>query len=112
MTRMQNSNNRKKSGKKPHAFPPQLQRKLALLFLIVLAVFLFLAIRLISIVRNNNVSYERKILSQRSYDSVERPFKRGQITDVNGTVLADSELVYNVIVDAYQINDGTDYQTG
>jgi len=112
MTRMQNSNNRKKSGKKPHAFPPQMQRKLALLFLIVLAVFLFLAIRLISIVRNNNVSYERKILSQRSYDSVELPFKRGQITDVNGTVLADSELVYNVIVDAYQINDGTDDQTG
>ena len=58
-----------------------------------------LAIRLILIQRDNGRSYTMQVLSQQAYDNKSLPYKRGRITDAKGTVLADSQLVYNVIVD-------------
>lgn len=49
--------------------------------------------------RDNQNTYQKKILSQQRYDSKTLPFKRGSILDVNGTILAASEKVYNVILD-------------
>ena len=43
--------------------------------------------------------YEKKVLSMQSYDSVTIPYQRGDIVDRNGTVLATSVAVYNVILD-------------
>lgn len=43
--------------------------------------------------------YEKKVLSMQSYDSVTIPYQRGDIVDRNGTVLATSVAVYNVIMD-------------
>ena len=43
--------------------------------------------------------YEKKVLSMQSYDSVTIPYQRGDIIDRNGTVLATSVAVYNVILD-------------
>ena len=43
--------------------------------------------------------YEKKVLSMQSYDSVTIPYQRGDIVDCNGTVLATSVAVYNVILD-------------
>jgi len=43
--------------------------------------------------------YEKKVLSMQSYDSVTIPYQRGDIVDKNGTVLATSVAVYNVILD-------------
>ena len=37
------------------------------------------------------------------YDSRNIPFKRGDITDRNGTVLATSEKVYNLVLDPYVV---------
>ena len=43
--------------------------------------------------------YEKKVLSLQSYDSKTIPYQRGDIVDRNGTVMATSVAVYNVILD-------------
>ncbi|MBO4872318.1 MAG: hypothetical protein J5496_02765 [Lachnospiraceae bacterium] len=49
--------------------------------------------------RNNGDEYQKLILSQQSYSSSTIPFKRGNIVDTKGTLLAYSEEVYNLILD-------------
>ena len=73
--------------------------KLAVMMLIILAAFGGLSVRLYVITRDNRTDYEKRILSQQRYDSKTLPFKRGTITDRNGTILAASEKVYNVVLD-------------
>lgn len=75
-----------------------MQKKLAILFGLVLLAFVGLSVRLVYINRDQN-TYQKKILSQQRYDSKTIPFKRGNIEDANGTLLAISEKVYNVVVD-------------
>lgn len=55
--------------------------------------------RLMYIEYTSGDKYEKKVLSLQSYDSVTLPFQRGDIVDTNGTVLATSVAVYNVILD-------------
>ncbi len=73
--------------------------KLAVMMLIILLAFAGLGGRLYVLARDNQNTYQKKILSQQRYDSKTLPFKRGSILDVNGTILAASEKVYNVILD-------------
>lgn len=96
----------------PRRFNHKMQAKLVVLFIAVLLAFAVLILRLFMINRNNGNEYKKQVLSQRSYDSREIPYKRGSITDRNGTVLATSELIYNVIVDAYQMNNGPQNDEG
>lgn len=64
-----------------------------------------LSIRLILINRDKGNDYKKQVLSQLEYDSVTIPFKRGEILDANGTVLAISNKVYNVILDTKVLMD-------
>ncbi len=73
--------------------------KLAVMMIIILLAFAGLGVRLYVISRDHQDNYQKKILSQQRYDSTTLPFKRGTITDANGTILAVSEKVYNVILD-------------
>ena len=73
--------------------------KLAVMMLIILLAFAGLGGRLYVIARDNQNDYQKKILSQQRYDSMTLPFKRGSILDANGTILAASEKVYNVVLD-------------
>lgn len=73
--------------------------KLAVMMGIILVAFAGLGTRLYVIARDNENDYQKKILSQQRYDSTTLPFKRGTITDANGTILAVSEKVYNVVLD-------------
>jgi stage V sporulation protein D (sporulation-specific penicillin-binding protein) len=77
-----------------------MKKKLVVLFVLVLLAFVGLGVRLIFITKNNGEEYEKQVLSQQQYDSTTLPFRRGEILDANGTVLAYSEKVYNVILDA------------
>lgn len=77
-----------------------MKRKLSFLFALVLLAFAGFIIRIVQINRDNGDQYKRQVLSQQSYDSKSLPYKRGSLTDRNGTVLAYSEKVYNVIVDS------------
>ncbi|MDE7186095.1 MAG: cell division protein FtsI [Lachnospiraceae bacterium] len=76
-----------------------MQKKLVVLFLAVLLVFAGLSAQLYLITRDNGEEYKQKVLSQQEYDSTTIPFKRGNIVDSNGTILAVSNKVYNVILD-------------
>lgn len=74
-------------------------RKIGVLMLFVLLLFVLLSVRLVKINTEEGDNYERQILSQQRYDSTTIPYKRGDILDTKGTVLATSEKVYNVILD-------------
>lgn len=76
------------------------QKKVLVLFFLVLAAFVFLMGRLIWLVRNNEAEYQKQVLSQRSYDSQTLLARRGDIVDAKGVKLATSEKVYNLVIDA------------
>lgn len=96
----------------PHkkTFPVHMQEKLAItVFVIMLALFA-LTLVLYRIVRENNEEYTRVVLSQHStYDSRVIPYRRGDIVDRNGTTLATSDKVYNLILDPRQIYEKEEY---
>ena len=74
--------------------------KLSMLLLVLLVILVFLSIRLVKIVRDHGEDYQRIVLSNQRYDSIIIPFRRGDIVDSKGTILATSEKVYNLVVDA------------
>ena len=76
------------------------KKKVLVLFFVVLAAFLFLFVRLVYIIQNNETEYQKQVLSQRSYDSRTLPARRGDIVDAKGVKLATCEKVYNLVVDA------------
>ena len=86
-------------------FTLRMQKKLVVLFLFVLSAFIGLSLRLVSINKDDGARYEKQVLSQQTYDSTTIPFRRGDILDSNGTKLAASEKVYNVILDAKVMRD-------
>ena len=87
-------------GKNPiNRFTIKMQKKLLVLFLLVLIAFVGLSVRMFLITRDNGDEYKKQVLSQQEYDSTTIPFKRGNIVDSNGMVLAASNKVYNVILD-------------
>ncbi len=94
---------------KTQKFTLGMKKKLAVLFAIVLAAFVGLSIRLILITRNNGEEYQKQVLSQQRYDSMTIPYRRGEIIDSTGTVLAYSEKVYSIVLDAKIILSDEDY---
>lgn len=77
-----------------------MQKKLVVLFILLLLAFIGLAIRLFWIVKENENGYQKQVLSQQRYDSTTIPYRRGDIVDAKGTKLAVSEKVYNLVIDA------------
>ena len=86
-----------------------MQRKLAVLFMLVLLAFAGLSLRLISINRDSGEQYKKQVLSQQQYSSTTIPYKRGEILDAKGTKLAVSEKVYDVVLDSKQLNSKAEY---
>ena len=62
--------------------------------------FAFLIFRTWTIMRDNGERYKKRVLEQQKYDSRAIPYQRGAILDRNGTLLAYSERVYNVVLDS------------
>lgn len=85
-------------------FTNAMRKKLLVLMFLVLAIFIFLIFRIYTITRDNGESYKKQILSQQKYDSTTIPYKRGSILDTNGSILASSEKVYNVILDSVALS--------
>ena len=80
-------------------FTIRMQKKLLVLFIVIMLAFAGLSAQLYLITKDNGEEYKKQVLSQQAYDSTTIPFKRGTIVDSNGTVLAISNKVYNVILD-------------
>ncbi|MDR2045127.1 MAG: penicillin-binding protein 2 [Clostridium sp.] len=92
---------RKPQGSEPlNRFTMKMQKKLVLLFFLMLALFVVLIARLVLITREKGETYSRQVLSQQRYESTTLPFRRGDILDTKGTVLATSEKTYNLILDS------------
>lgn len=92
-------------------YPKYIQDKLAITFLVITLALFALVMILRDIIKNNNEQYNKIVLSQRQqeYDSRTIPYRRGDIVDRNGTYLATSDKVYNLIIDPGQIMDKPEY---
>ena len=86
-----------------------MQKKLVVLFILVLLAFAGLSVRLIMINKDNGEQYKKQVLSQRQYSSKTIPYKRGEILDSKGTKLATNEKVYDLVLDVKQMNDKKEY---
>lgn len=92
------------SSQKKKLVPRHMQEKLAVTFVVIMLALFALSVVLYRIVDENNEDYTKIVLSQHStYDSRTIPYRRGDIVDRNGTYLATSEQVYNLILDPKQI---------
>ncbi len=91
-------------------FPKRMKTKLVWLFMLIILAFLVLIIRITYINATKGNVYTQTVLDQQQYDSRVIPYKRGDITDRNGTKIATSERVYNVILDVYVMLSDEDYE--
>ena len=93
---MKGTTNQKKETK----FTIKMQKKLVVLFGLVLLAFAGLSVRLFLINRDDGERYKKQILEQQEYSSVTLPARRGDILDTKGTPLAVSEKIYNLVIDS------------
>lgn len=80
-------------------FSKTMQRKLVMLFAAIVLAFVFLVGRITYINAASGDKYTKLVLDQQQYGSRAIPFKRGDVVDRNGTKIATSERIYNVILD-------------
>lgn len=95
MTRSRGIRKRKRLKEVTH----QMQAKMLLVFGVILLLLIALIARLTYIHNEDGDRYSKKVLSQQTYSSSVIPYKRGDIVDRNGSVLATSIKVYNLILD-------------
>ena len=89
----------------------KMKTKLFALFMLIVVAMLVLIGRLMFIEYTSGDAYTKKVLSLQSYDSKTIPFQRGNIVDSNGTVLATSVVVYNVVLDCSVMTSKKEYIT-
>ena len=97
------------ANRKVKKFSIKMQKKLVVLFILLLLMFIGLTVRLVWITRENETEYQKQVLSQQQYTSTTIPYRRGNILDVKGTRLATSEKVYNLVIDAKVMNYRSEY---
>ena len=90
-------------------FSKYMKKKLIVVFLLVFLMLAGLAVRLMYIQRTSGDKYERIVLSQQGYSSETIPYRRGDILDSKGNILATSKDVYNLIIDCKVIHEDEDY---
>lgn len=95
--------------KKTFKFLVRMKKKLFVLFFCIVGVLLVFIGRLAYIELKSGEQYERIVLNQQEYSSKTIPFRRGDIVDRKGTVLATSTDVYNVILDCSILTAKEDY---
>ena len=90
--------------------PFYMQEKLMVGFVFLILLFAVLSSVIFGMVRKNSEEYSRIVLGQRQsgYGSRSIQARRGDILDRNGTILATSEKVYNLIVDPRAITSRSD----
>ena len=100
----------KKKRRQTKIMPFYMQEKLMVGFVFLILLFAILSIVIFRMVQKNGEEYNRIVLGQRQsgYGSRAIQAKRGDILDRNGTVLATSQKVYNIIVDPKVITSRAD----
>lgn len=96
-----------KRTKKTKVFTRIMYLKCTVVFSVVFLMILFLLGRIVFLYITKGQEYSNAVLSHLSYTGSVVPYERGTITDRNGVVLAESEEIYNLILDpALLYNDG------
>ena len=95
--------------KKSFRLAMRMKKKLFIVFFLAIGLLVFLLCRIIFIQISSGDRYEKIVLDQQEYASTIIPFRRGDIVDRKGTVLATSTDVYNVILDASQVTSKEAY---
>lgn len=103
-----NTNERKK--RKSKTVLRKIKNKIRIVFFLIGLVLLILAVRIFVINYDNGDKYSKTVLDHQQYTSTALPYKRGQIIDRNGTILAYSEKVYNLILDPKIILSDDEYK--
>ena len=94
-----------RNGNHKRVFTMSMKEKLAVTVLVTTLALFGLVVVLYRMIKDKNADYTQIVLNQHSsYDSRTIPYRRGDIVDRNGTYLATSEKVYNLILDPNQIN--------
>ncbi|MCR5368003.1 stage V sporulation protein D (sporulation-specific penicillin-binding protein) [Eubacterium ruminantium] len=108
MSDVNNKRNGSNSGNKIHTkrrkvFLRRMRIHLLVVMGIITLALIVVAVRLIQLNVKKGKEYETRVLSQRNYTSTAVPYKRGEILDRNGSVLAMSSKVYNLIIEPKNI---------
>jgi stage V sporulation protein D (sporulation-specific penicillin-binding protein) len=90
-------------------FTSKMQANLLLVFCIIALCMIGLMGRLVYIIQVKGDRYAKQVLSRETYISSILPYKRGDILDRSGTVLARSELHYKLVIDPKRLLDYKDY---
>ena len=100
----------KKKRRQTKILPFYMQEKLMVGFVFLILLFAVLSLVIFQMIRKNSEEYSRIVLGQRQsgYGSRSIQARRGDILDRNGTILATSEKVYNLIVDPRAITSRAD----
>nr|WP_298478096.1 penicillin-binding protein 2 [uncultured Oribacterium sp.] len=100
----------KRKRRQTKILPFYMQEKLMVGFVFLILLFAILSSVIFGMVRKNSEEYSRIVLGQRQsgYGSRSIQARRGDILDRNGTILATSEKVYNLIVDPRAITSRSD----
>ena len=102
------SNESRKKAHRKALLTNRMKRKLALLFTIIVLALIGVNVRLAYINKTNGDKYTKRVLAQQDTNSTLLPYRRGDILDQNGTILATSEKVYNLILDPKVLSQNAD----
>ncbi len=95
--------------KKSHKFLSKMKKRLLVVIMAFSAVFVVLIGRLIYINVKEGAKYEQQVLAQQGYTSTVIPYRRGDILDSNGSTLATTKKVYNLILEPKNILQKEEY---
>ena len=99
--RPQNRENRRRRKRK--VFTNRMRGRLKFVFGCVMVGFGVLGAKIIWINAQKGSQYKQQVLTQQGYSSKVIPYKRGDIVDANGTVLATDKKVYDLILEPANI---------
>lgn len=103
MTKRPQNRKSNRARKKRKVFTNRMRGRLKFVFCCVMIGFCILGGKIIWINANKGSKYKQQVLTQQGYTSKVIPYKRGDIVDANGTVLATDKKVYDLILEPKNI---------
>lgn len=94
---------RRTRKKGPKVFTNKMRDRLTGVVVFIMIGFVILAGKIIYVNAKSGKEYEQQVLTQQGYSSKVIPYKRGDILDANGTLLATDKKVYDLILEPANI---------
>ncbi len=92
-----------RTNRKRYKFRDEMKTKTKVLMTFVFVGFGIILLRLCMIVVKDGMKYEKIVLEQQNYTSIVMPYRRGNIVDANGTILATDTKVYDLVLEPKNI---------